>query len=126
MDATMKKNLEDAGINVDEALERLLGNERLMAKVLKKFPSNSVSYYTELQKDLEGGASDEETKKAIEFNCHSLKGVCLNLSITRLGNLFTEQLGMIRNGDLKGAGEFMERIAPEYEKVISAIESNCQ
>ena len=115
MDATMKKNLEDAGINVDEALERLLGNERLMAKVLKKFPSNSVSYYTELQKDLEGGASDEETKKAIEFNCHSLKGVCLNLSITRLGN-----------GDLKGAGEFMERIAPEYEKVISAIESNCQ
>ena len=52
---------------------------------------------------------------------HALKGVCGNLSMTRLHQRFTDQVAALRRGDLDGARAMMERIAPAYEAVRSAI-----
>ncbi len=114
-----KDNLRAAGINVDEALDRFMGNERMLNKFLLKFLNDGN--YAKLREAVDEGSAD----KMLEAS-HTLKGVCGNLAFTELFKLFDRQVKAIREGDLQAAGDLMCTIAEEYEKVTSAIESNCQ
>ena len=51
----------------------------------------------------------------------TLKGICGNLSMTALLQLFTRQVEALRGGDLASARAMMAQITPAYEAVAAAI-----
>lgn len=71
MDNQLLNELKTAGANVDEALERFMGNEKLYEKFLKKF-AEDPSYVSLLD------AIEKEDNHAAFIAAHTLKGVCGN------------------------------------------------
>lgn len=69
MDAHAREILLGGGIRVDELLERCMGSEALLVRLLKKFPADSS--FARLEEAF--GRSDENA--ALEAS-HTLKGVC--------------------------------------------------
>lgn len=109
-----RKQLEAAGIDVASALERMMGSEALLERLLGKFLDDPQ--YSALRAALEAGDAERAVSAA-----HTLKGVCGNLSMTDLYGLFTRQVDALRAGDLPLARGMMEEIAPAYERVTAAI-----
>ena len=117
MDQEKRKDLEAAGIDVQSALERFMDNEMLLERFLKKFlddPNYEKLKAAQAAGDREGAVTAS----------HSLKGVCGNLSMTELFDLFTRQVQMLREGDEAGAASLMPAIAQSYERVKRAIQEN--
>ena len=109
-----KKVLCEAGISVEEALERFMGNEMLLERFLKKFAED-----TNYEKLLQAMEEQDQTK-AFE-SAHTLKGVCGNLSMKELYRLLEQQVDLLRNGDLTGAQELMPALTQAYEKIRLVI-----
>lgn len=114
MDATRKQRLIDAGIDVDDALARFMGNESLLDRFLNKFPAD-VNYQKLVDAVAAGAQEDALTAS------HTLKGVSGNLSMQELYDLTARQVAAMRAGDWQGAFAMMDQISPVYEKIISAI-----
>lgn len=114
MTTERRKQLEAAGIDMGEALERMMGNEALLERLLGKFPDDPQ--YPTLCAALGCGDMERATAAA-----HTLKGVCGNLSMTELFRLFTAQVEALRAGDLSAARSLMEQIALAYARVTAAI-----
>ena len=114
MDAARKQQLIDGGINVYEALTRVMDNENLLVLFLNKFPTDPN--YGKLTAALAAGAHEEAITA-----CHTLKGLCGNLSITGLFDLITRQLGAMRADDWQTAEALMADIAAAYERAVKAI-----
>ena len=108
------KRLEEAGIDVASALERMMGSEELLERLLRKFLENQQ--YPALCAALKGG----DTEQAV-IAAHTLKGVCGNLSMVSLDGLFARQVDALRAGDLSLAQHLMEQITPAYVQVTAAI-----
>ena len=115
MDAIIRETLRNGGIDVDALLERCMGNEALLCRLLKKFPSD-ISYARLVE------ASQKGDEDSLREASHTLKGVCGNLSITSLFDLLDRQLRAIRAGDMQSAEAIMPDIASKYEQAIQAIE----
>ena len=109
-----RTQLEAAGIDVASALERMMGSEALLERLLGKFLDDPQ--YSALRAALEAGDADRAVSAA-----HTLKGVCGNLSMTGLYGQFTRQVDALRAGDLLLARGMMEEIGPAYEAVCRAI-----
>lgn len=109
-----RKQLEAAGIDIESALERMMGSVALLERLLGKFLDDPQ--YPALRAALEAGDMERAVSAA-----HTLKGVCGNLSMTGLYGLFTRQVDALRAGDLPLAQGIMEEIAPVYEQVTAAI-----
>ena len=114
MTSERRNQLQAAGIDVESALERVMGNEALLERLLGKFPD--APQYSALCAALERGDPEQAAIAA-----HTLKGVCGNLSMTELYGLFTRQVDALRAGDLPLARGIMAEIAPAYERVMAAI-----
>ena len=114
MNPERKKQLETAGIDVGQALERMMGSEALLERLLGKFPADQN--FQKLCRALDCGDSEGAVSAA-----HTLKGICGNLSMTALFELFTKQVEALRRGDLTEAGRLMEEIRPAYEEAVKAI-----
>ena len=115
MDPKRIETLRGAGVDVDGALERLMGSAALLERLLGKFASDGS--YAALRRALENRDADGAVAAA-----HTLKGMCGNLSMTELFSLFGRQVELLRAGDLEGAEALMESIVPAYEQMIRAIE----
>lgn len=109
-----RKQLEDAGIDVASALERVMSNEPLLERLLGKFLSDPQ--YPALCAALERKDMEQAVSAA-----HTLKGMCGNLSMTGLYGLFTRQVEALRAGDLPAASRMMGEITPAYARVTAAI-----
>lgn len=109
-----RKQLEAAGIDIESALERMMGSVALLERLLGKFLDDPQ--YPALRAALEAGDMERAVSAA-----HTLKGVCGNLSMTGLYGLFTRQVDALRAGDLPLAQGIMAEIAPVYEQVTAAI-----
>lgn len=114
MDNEKKQRLISAGIDVDDALNRFMGNESMLERFLGKFTQDAN--YRKLVDALE--ANDAEAALAAS---HTLKGVCGNLSMTKLFELLTVQVKAFRDGDFDGAKAQMESITAVYNEIIAAI-----
>ncbi len=106
--------LTQAGMNVDEFLKRLMGNERLVTMLIKKFMVDE-----NFEKLKAAFAAGEE--KSAEMASHTLKGMCGNLALTELYELFSEQVSAIRGGEFVRAREMMESISPKYESALALM-----
>ena len=114
MDALKKQRLTAAGIDLDGALERFMGNEALLERFLKRFLQDENEAL--LSAALTGG----DLESALTAS-HTLKGVCGNLSMTALFVLFSRQVTALRAGDVALAAGMMAEICPALEKVRKAI-----
>ncbi len=103
--------LENAGIDTDSLLKRLMGNEALVSMFIKKFAEDKTF------EELKSAFSEKDVKKA-EIKSHTLKGMCGNLSITKLYDLFTEQTNLLRGGEFDKAEGMMTDICDIYADTI--------
>ena len=114
MDAAKKDRLVKAGIRVDDALERFMGNEALLDRFLTKFLADTN--YEALVRAVAGG-----DHAAALTASHTLKGVCGNLSMEALFSLLTCQVQALRAGDHAAADAMMPDISAAYGAVVRAI-----
>lgn len=108
------QRLKDAGIDVNDALNRFMGNESLLERFLNKFVADQN--FKKLGEAI--AAKDNEAALAAS---HTLKGVCGNLSMTVLSELLTKQVKAYRDGDPAAAESLMSEITAAYDKTVAAI-----
>ena len=104
--------LKDAGVNTDEGMARCLNNEAFYFRLIG-MALNDPSY-GELKAALDAG----DTQKAFE-ECHKLKGMLGNLSLTPVYDPVAELTEILRNdadGDRTG---LYERIAANRDALLA-------
>lgn len=115
MEANRKAKLLEAGVNVDNALERFMGNEKMLEKYLGRF-SNEKSYA-----DLDAAVKADD-KEAAAAAVHTLKSVCGTIGCLGLQEQVMEQEKAIRGGDWEKAKEMMPQIEETYLKIRTALQ----
>ena len=115
MDKIVKDQLTEAGINVEEAVNRFMGNEVLLERFLKKFLEDP--YYGKLTEAISKGEREDAFIAA-----HTLKGVCGNLAFTQLFPLFVQQVNFMRKDKWEDAIAMMPEITREYDKTVGVIQ----
>lgn len=114
MDEMRKKLLESIGIDVDEALDRFMGNEGLMMKFLLRFPADES--FPRLRQAVRDGDSRAGFEAA-----HALKGVAGNLSMKE----FHQQVGQVvedlRRGNLPAAESRMPALEAQYARISAVL-----
>lgn len=108
--------LKQVGINTDSAVERFMGNEALYTKMLKKFLDDHT--YEKLVEAVAQGNG----KEALEAS-HTLKGICGNLSIENLFDMFTNQVVLMRADKWDEAYAMMTEITEAYTNVTETLRS---
>lgn len=111
-----RRILTDAGIQVDDLLERLLDSEELMFRLLRAFPDDPN--YADLVTGLALGDRDLAFR-----SCHTLKGVAGNLSMERFYPLICKQTEFLRHGHLGEAMAMMPEVDAQYAALCAAIRS---
>lgn len=109
--------LRTLGVDVDDGLKRLMGNEKLYTKLLGSFVKMMKSQAV----DTEFDAAD--CTEAIE-RAHAIEGTAGNLSLTPIYESYTEILGLLRNGKPEEARELLKKVAPVQEGIVACIENH--
>lgn len=100
--------------NYEEVMERLMTEARVY-KFLNRFLD------TDDFQRMNEGFDKENWEEAFRYS-HNLKGVCLNLSLTDLGQKASELCETVRNGAPEvDVTELRKIVAEKYEKVVKAI-----
>jgi HPt (histidine-containing phosphotransfer) domain-containing protein len=115
MDEILKKQLQDGGIDTDEIMERMMGSEALMKKLLKKFLSDTN--FSTLEKALSENDVEEAFRAA-----HTLKGVAGTLALTGMHSIAAEITELLRNDSILQAKNKFPELADAYDSVIKMIE----
>ena len=108
--------LEDLGVNVNEGLERFMGNETLYERMLKKFPDV-------LEKEHPMTYIEEGNIKDAITSVHTLKGVVGNLSINNLFHGYTKALIFLREDNIDSARETLEELSFVQDSIVKCIKS---
>ena len=98
-----KALLEQGGINVNEALERMMGNEKLLSRLLGKFLEDASC------ERLAQAIAVQDAQAAAEA-AHTLKGVSGNLSISTVYDLASRQCDLFRSGAWEEGCELMPQV----------------
>ena len=114
MEQDTKERFLQAGIDVDDAMKRLMNNEALFLRLLGKFAENDA------MEKLRGAIASGDSEAAL-LHSHTLKGVCGNLSMTELYALFSEQVALYRADSASEADALMPAIEAAYRKVLDGI-----
>lgn len=114
MDDIRRQRLIGVGIDLEDALNRFMGNEDLIIHFLCKF-SDDMNYKSLVE------AFEANDAKAALAASHALKGVSGNLSMTRLYELLTAQVNALRNDNFDAAKAMMDDITAVYNEINAAI-----
>ena len=116
MNNEIRRALESAGTDVDDLMDRLMGNMNLISKFCKRFPED-ISYGKMLE-----GIKNGDVDMAFQ-GAHSLKGVSANLSMKTLVAKLIPVVEKLRAGQLDGVEELLEPVELEYQKVVETIKN---
>ena len=108
--------LESGGIDVAQALERVMGNEALLERLLGRFLDDPQ--YPALCTALKGG----DTEQAV-IAAHTLKGVCQNLGFSNLYAPAVTLTETLRAGQLDGTAEQFAEVEKQYRITMAAIQA---
>lgn len=114
MDENIRERLIAAHIDVDEAMERFAGNYGLLERFLRRFPDDEN--YSLLQKYLEEGNTEDAFRA-----CHTLKGLCANLSMNDMVETVSRQVEYLRAGNIQEAKAVMPHVSEKYDRMIAAV-----
>lgn len=115
MNEEKRAKLEQIGVNVDDAMERFMGSDRILEKFLKTFPEDT--HFSALQEAFEN--RDFETAFA---EAHALKGICGNLSLEGLFQQISNVVELLRAGQQEEALEGKEELQARYEATVEGIQ----
>ena len=110
--------LRGLGVNVDEGLDRVMGDNSLYEMMLGMFV-DAIATTPISPEEFSGNDLDELIRKV-----HTLKGTTGNLSLTPLFDGYMETLGLLRNGQPAQARAEFERMLPVQEKIVNCIKGN--
>lgn len=114
MDENIRRQFIEAGIDIDDLMNRLVGNYSMIERFLKRFPTDES--FHKLQKFLDEGDCEEAFRA-----CHTLKGLCANLSMKELWKTVGEQVEFLRAGELVKAKNVMPKVSEMYYKMVEDI-----
>ena len=106
--------LEAGGIDVQGALDRMMGNEKLLARLLGKFLDDQSFAH------LEAAFAAQDAEAALNA-AHTLKGVAGNLSVTTVYELAGRQCDLLRAGSPDEAAALMPQLSEAYRAAQDAI-----
>ena len=115
---SLLEELKGFGVNVDEGLDRVMGDNSLYEMMLGMFV-DAVAATPISPEEFAGSDLDELIRKV-----HTLKGTTGNLSLTPLFDGYMETLGLLRNGQPAQARAEFERMLPVQEKIVDCIRRN--
>ncbi|OUQ28937.1 hypothetical protein B5E77_00800 [Lachnoclostridium sp. An131] len=115
MNEALRKKLLGAGVDLDSALERFMGNEGLYLRFAGRFLEDRN--YEELLKAMEKG----DTKAAFAA-AHTLKGVSGNLSFNCLYGRVAAVVEPLRCGDLEAARKLLPELSGAFEEIRAVLE----
>ena len=117
MTNTYKKQLQEAGVNLDKALNRFMGNETMYDKFLFLFTQEKS--FEELEKSLDNRNVQEAFMLA-----HTMKGIVANLEIQPLLDLLSPMTEQLRKGNMEGIAEQWDSLKAKYNEVCDLIKNN--
>lgn len=109
------EELEGLGVNVNEGVERLMGNASLYVKMLGMFVN--MMRTLEVSPDFDGNDYKDMIEKA-----HAVKGAAGNLSITPVYEAYTEIVNLLRADQPEQARAVLKKILPLQADIIQCIE----
>ncbi len=106
--------LKELGVNTEEGLDQLMGNDALYKKLLGKFVN--------LMERMEIDPNFDNTNFAdIIDKAHAVKGTSGNLFITPVYESYAEIVSLLRNNQPEEAKEVLLKIIPVQNKIIDCI-----
>ena len=122
MNENLRRQLEENGVDVENTINRFMGNEALYMKFLGKFTDDQS--YAGIGKYLEAEDYVEAYKCA-----HSLKGVTANLGLTPLQKAVSDLVEELRGKEkeevnTEKTNEEWQNVQKEYNKIIEIINNN--
>ncbi len=112
---SLTNELAKLGADIDDALQRFMGNEKLYIRMLGKLPKAVAD--AEVISHFESGNYD-----AALTNAHTLKGVMGNLSITPLYKAYSDAVALLRESKPNEAKIKIDEILPLQKDIIDCIE----
>ena len=112
-----KCELHEAGVNLDSALNRFMGNEMLYAKFLRNFVQD------ESFQKLEESLKAKEIHDAFMY-AHTMKGIVANLGIQSLWDILTPMAEQLRNEDPENIPDQQEILKRRYNEICNIINEN--
>ncbi len=103
-----------AGMNVPDFLARVMNNESLVKLFISKFVEDEN--FARLSAAFAAG--DAATA---ESACHTLKGMCGNMSLTRLFTGFQQQLAHLRAGAWEAAKACQAELSALHETAVQHL-----
>ena len=107
--------LRSLDVNVDEGLERVMGDGELYSMMLDMFVT-AIDTTPIQPEEFDGASLDELIAKV-----HTLKGTTGNLSIQPLFTRYTQSLGLLREGKNAEAKAVYLELLPYQEKILECI-----
>lgn len=106
------EQLRALGCNVEEGLTRCMNNEAFYIMLVNKFVAT-----TDLSK-LENALKENDLENAFK-ECHSLKGVCGNLSLTPLFDVLNEMVEPLRKRTEMDYSPLFNKLKKLFEELKS-------
>lgn len=113
---SLLEELKALGVDVNEGLDRVMGDNSLYEMMLGMFIS-SVNDNPIALENFDGDNLDALIEKI-----HMLKGVTGNLALTPLFTKYTNVLGLLRAGQAGEAKAGFEEILPVQAKIMDCIQ----
>ena len=110
------QELESLGVNVQEGLERVMGDESLYQMMLLDMFIPAIDGTPIQPEEFDGAELDDLIAKV-----HSLKGTTGGLSITPLFTRYTQSLTLLREGKSAEAKAVYLEMLPFQEKILECI-----
>lgn len=108
------RELKEAGVDVDKALERLKGNKDAYREFLKEFFEEPDF------QALEESIRKKDAKAAFEY-AHGLKGMAANLGLEKIFYSISKLVEVLRANSLDGADAMYEEIKKACEEVSMIV-----
>ncbi len=108
--------LEEAGVAVQETLERFMGDQEMLLSFLRAFPSD------ENMPALRQALDAQDAQTAFRA-AHTLKGVTGNLGFTALYQWASQVTEALRGGDLVRAQALMPGLEDRYARTLQALKA---
>ena len=109
------EELKGLGVDVDEGLNRVMGDRSLYEMTLGMFISEADGNPISAE-DFDGA-----DLKGLTERVHKLKGITGNLSMNRLFTRYTDVLGLLRAGRPAEARAGFEQILPLQAEIVDCI-----
>ena len=112
---SMIEELKNLGLDVEEGLDRVMGDSSLYEMMLGMFV-NSVRDNPVSPEDF-----DSQDPETVAKTIHMLKGITGNLAITPLFEGYTKSLTLLRGGQIQDAKAEFKRVLPIQTEIIECI-----